>query len=51
VHGIDDFLDVSCDFEHAFICGYTTTVTSTFSWKRFDASVLHYMQNSRDGRL
>jgi len=46
-----DFVDVSCDFEHSFMCGYTDTVTGTFTWERTDASGLRYMQNSRNGKL
>jgi len=49
VHCVDEFLDVSCDFERAFICGYTKTDTGMFSWERTDASILRYMQNSRGG--
>jgi len=46
----DEFLDVSCDFEHSFICGYSKSVTGTmFSWERTDASGLRYMHSSRGG--
>ena len=48
-HFVGDLLAVSCNFENAFICGYTTTFVNTFSWKRIDVTVLHYMSNSRDG--
>jgi len=49
---IDEFLDVSCDFEHSFICGYSTSVTGrTFSWERIDASGLRYMHRSTGGTL
>jgi len=50
VQCVDDFVDVSCDFEHPFICGYTKTVTGTFSWEQTDASDLRYMQNNRNGK-
>jgi len=48
---VDDFVDVSCDFEHSFMCGYIHSVTGTFTWERTEASGLRYMQNSRNGKL
>ena len=51
VQCVEEFVDVSCDFEHPFACGYTDTVAGTFSWERTDATGLRYMQNSRDGKL
>lgn len=45
----DELVDVSCDFEHSFICGYTKTVTETFSWEQTEASDLRYMQKNRGG--
>jgi len=47
VQYIGEFLNVSCDFEYSFICGYTKTTIDTFSWQRMEASGLRYMQSGR----
>ena len=48
---VGELLDVSCDFEHPFMCGYTSVATGTFSWERMAASDVRYMQKSRSGTM